>query len=257
MAAAVRDDEQCGRAPDARSVPGASTSRSAARRRRGVRPPHYRVQKLLNSVADRTRNPRFWYRRVPWALPSATVSTPVIFVSGPPGSGKTTVATRLAADLVMPLVARDEIKEILLDALGSGDVAWSQLLGGASYEVLYHALESQLRAKRSVIVESNFVAARCASRLQALRDTYGFEPVEVHCTASAGTIIERYTARAPFRHAGHHDAARIDDVAAALADQRYAPLNLGGALILVDTTNFATVDLDAVVADARELTERR
>ncbi|MGH3025447.1 MAG: hypothetical protein ACRDLR_03275, partial [Gaiellaceae bacterium] len=63
-------------------------------------------------------------------------------------------------------------------------------------------------------------------------------------------------AAAPFRHAGHHDAARVGDVTAALADQRHAPLSLGGSLIVVDTTNFAAVDLDAVVADARELIER-
>jgi len=180
------------------------------------------------------------------------VSTSVFFVSGPPGSGKTTVATRLAADLMMPLIARDEIKELLLDALGSGDVAWSRTLGGASYEVLFQALESQLRANRSVIVEANFVPSRCTPRLQALRDTYGFAPMEIHCTAATETVIERYVARAPFRHPGHHDAARVDDVAAALADESHGSLDLGGVLIVIDTTDFATVDLDGVVGAARE-----
>jgi ATP-dependent protease Clp ATPase subunit len=53
-------------------------------------------------------------------------ATPVVFVSGPPASGKTYVADLLAAHLSLPLIAKDRIKETLFDALGTGDTAWSR-----------------------------------------------------------------------------------------------------------------------------------
>jgi predicted kinase len=48
-------------------------------------------------------------------------------VAGWPGSGKSTPATALAAELGLPLLAKDEIKETLMDGLGQpGTVAESQ-----------------------------------------------------------------------------------------------------------------------------------
>ena len=40
-----------------------------------------------------------------------------VVVSGPPGSGKTTLAPRLAAELDLPLIAKDTIKQALLAVL--------------------------------------------------------------------------------------------------------------------------------------------
>lgn len=42
----------------------------------------------------------------------------VVVVQGESGSGKTYVARRLAADLKLPLVAKDDFKELLFERLG-------------------------------------------------------------------------------------------------------------------------------------------
>src|SRR6516225_572694 len=43
---------------------------------------------------------------------------PFVLIGGIPGSGKSTLAVPLAAELGMPLLAKDETKEALMDALG-------------------------------------------------------------------------------------------------------------------------------------------
>jgi predicted kinase len=122
-------------------------------------------------------------------------ATPVVFVSGPPASGKTYVADLLAAHLSLPLIAKDRIKETLFDALGTGDTAWSRSLGRATFALLYAALERQLEAGRPVIVEANFDAIHAPAKLAELRRRYDFRPFEVHCTASLEVLRHRYAAR--------------------------------------------------------------
>jgi predicted kinase len=58
---------------------------------------------------------------------------PLVIVSGAPGSGKTTLATRLSQDLGLPMLDRDALKEALADAIGHpADVDASARLGAGS-----------------------------------------------------------------------------------------------------------------------------
>jgi predicted kinase len=63
----------------------------------------------------------------------------VVLVSGAPGSGKTSLAGPLAAELGFTLLGKDRIKETLHDAHGAPapDLAWSRRLGGAAMELLW------------------------------------------------------------------------------------------------------------------------
>ena len=88
----------------------------------------------------------------------------LIIVAGPPCTGKSTLALRLAIDLSLPLIAKDHIKEILFDSLGWKDRAWSRQLGQLTYELLYHFVEVELRAGCSCIVESNFAPESATRR---------------------------------------------------------------------------------------------
>jgi predicted kinase len=186
-----------------------------------------------------------------------TRATPLVFVTGPPASGKTHIAGLLAAELPLPLVAKDEFKEVLYDSLGIGDVAWSQRLGAASIALVYQAIEAHLRAGQPLVVEANFVAEQARPTLLRLQARHAFESLEVHCSAREDVLVARYESRAGTRHAGHLDAERVDEISAAIRDGRNGPLDLGGSSIVFDTTDLDRIDLEGVLATVRRHVEAR
>jgi predicted kinase len=194
----------------------------------------------------------------------------VLIVSGPPGAGKTTLARRLAAAFVLPLMTKDTIKESLFETLGAdcsqsaSDRAWSRRLGGASMELLYLYVESQLAAGRSCVVEGNFVAAYGTPAFRRLAARYAFLPVQVNCVADPAVLAARFRERALSgeRHPGHRDhlprGPRLDsptDVRYPLPG-RFAPMDIGGHVIELDTSDFARLDYEGLCARILSLWHR-
>ena len=167
-----------------------------------------------------------------------TAAKPVlIIVSGPPASGKTTLSRRLAADLRLPLVQRDSLKERLFDTLGWRDRALSQRLGGASYELLYYTLDLLLQTGQPCIVESNFSRVAASHKLTTLLEYYGYTAIQILCFAAPDVLLERFTARhaAGERHPGHVDDLALPEFTAQI-QQRWEPLDVAGPLIELDTS---------------------
>src|SRR5207248_11402654 len=80
----------------------------------------------------------------------------LIIVGGAPGTGKTTLARELASRLRLALVAKDDMKEALADAVGSGDRTRSRELGRAAYAVMRAVAARCLASGVGVILEANF-----------------------------------------------------------------------------------------------------
>jgi predicted kinase len=130
------------------------------------------------------------------------VSELFVLVAGWPGAGKSTLAAALAAEMGLPLLAKDEIKEALMDGLGRPQtVAESRRLG------------------RAAVLAMLCVARHCAG---AVLDSTWFDYaipiaralpgrlVEVHCIVPVEVARARYQARIGQRHAGHLDQARTE-----------------------------------------------
>lgn len=70
-----------------------------------------------------------------------------VIVSGPPASGKSTIAPAVARELSLPLIAKDTIKDALMSVLPVPDVETSRQLGrGAVAAMLAGAAESPIGA---------------------------------------------------------------------------------------------------------------
>ena len=167
----------------------------------------------------------------------------IVYISGKPGAGKSSLAFPLAAELGYSLVTKDLVKEALHDALyvpGSGglDRAWSLRLSAASWELLW-----MLAARAGdMVIEANFHphSEFERDRLRALSDRV----VEVHCVCPAEVAVARYNSRT------RHEVHWLTTTTLAKMDKYDRPVGVG-SLITVDTT--VPVDVASVAAEVRRL----
>lgn len=147
-----------------------------------------------------------------------------IVVSGPPASGKSTVARMLAEQLELPLIAKDVIKEALMDVLGApADVAESQRLGRAAV----FAMMATARDNAGAVLDSVWLTYTIPMIRDLTRPV-----VEVRCEVSRATAAARYDARAPDRHSGH--LGRRRPATELWNDELLTPLGVG-PVVRVDT----------------------
>jgi predicted kinase len=172
----------------------------------------------VETPGDRCPPPRGWF----------------VLVAGWPGSGKSTLAAALAAELGLPLLAKDEIKEALMDGLGRPEtVEYSRRLGRAAVLTMLRVAH---RCPGAVLDSTWFGYA-----LPLVRTLPG-RLVEVHCIVPLDVARARYRARVGMRDAGHLDAARSD---AELWGEPNRPLGLG-PVVEVDTSG--PVDVPSLAA---------
>jgi predicted kinase len=162
-----------------------------------------------------------------------------VLVSGAPGAGKTSVAVPLAAALGFPLLAEDDLKEALYDALApfsTWDLSESRRLGRAAMELMW----TIARRCPEVVLEANFRprSTQECERLMAL----DVVPVEVHCRCGLALAGRRYAARADLRHPAHV----LRELSSAQLSEFDVPLALG-PVVELDTTR--PVDVDALAAE--------
>jgi len=177
-----------------------------------------------------------------------------VIVSGPPASGKSTIALPLARALGLPLVAKDVVKEALAESLGAGTLERSRELGRATYGVIFALARSHLDTGAGLVLEANF--ARAVSEVGLRPLVAGSRAVMVHCWAPREVLVARYRARAGRRHPAHLDLLRLEAGPPWLDPPATEPPDLDVPCLRLDTT--APVDVGAVAAWTRaELAAQR
>ena len=169
-----------------------------------------------------------------------------VVVSGPPASGKSTLAPQVAASLGLPLVAKDTIKDALMSVLDAPDVGASRQLGRAAVQaMLAVAAQSPIGA----VIESNFHRSVAAAELMTLPG----QVVEVFCRCTAEVAWDRYRSRAGTRHAGHFDHERTKNEL--WNDEVAEPVAGPWPVLEVDTES--PVDIGAVVRFVQASLQRK
>lgn len=174
---------------------------------------------------------------------------PFVVVSGLPGSGKTTLARRLAAALALPLFDKDDILEALFESLGVGDADWRQRLSRASDEILQRLAQHSNGAVLTSFWRNSEISNQSGTSTDWLAGA-SQSIVEVYCLCDPEVAAARFINRQ--RHQGHLDSAkRPEDVLSHFRNLAASgPLGLG-RLLQVDTTN--DIDLNRVVSEIKRL----
>ncbi len=167
-----------------------------------------------------------------------------VLVAGPPGSGKSTVAAPLASVLSLPLLAKDAIKDALIEVLGvPATVQGSRELGRAAVM----AMLTVARTSPGAVLDSTFYPYT----LPHLRALPG-QLIEIRCVCPPEVVEARYRARSASRHAGYFDSERPAEEL--WNEHHLTPTGLG-PLIELDTTG--QVDVASLAAQVRSAVAER
>ncbi len=163
-----------------------------------------------------------------------------VLVAGPPGSGKSTLARPLARELSLPLLAKDAIKDALIDVLGvPARVQQSRELGRAAVM----AMLTVARTSPGAVLDSTFYPYT----LPHLRALPG-QLIEIRCVCPRDVAEARYRARTGTRSAGYFDSERPLEE---LWNEHHLTATGLGPLLEVDTTD--AVDAAVVAARVRSV----
>lgn len=156
----------------------------------------------------------------------------LLIVPGLPASGKTTLASFLARELRLPLVTKDEYKQVACDHLP--DLP-NSAAGPLSFSLMWHVADVTLTAGVDTILETHFYRLQSEHEIMKLAERHEARLVQIFCHAPLPELKARHAARVasglrprtdfPFDHENLPESAC------------WEPLQLGDApLLRLDTT---------------------
>jgi predicted kinase len=174
------------------------------------------------------------------------VGTPtLIIVSGPAGSGKTTLAHELAAVVGCPALCRDEIKEGMV-ASNSGFVpAAGDPLTVRTYELFFDAIALFLKADVTLVAEAAFQHLIWWQGLQPLTGLATLKIIRCHVPDEVARQRQLARLAAKATRAAHADSEQLS------VDRTFDAIHVDAPTLDVDTRDGWHPSLDVIAAFCR------
>lgn len=159
-------------------------------------------------------------------------------VCGPPGAGKSRLVEKLSLKIRLPVIAKDLIKETLMDHFGPGEPT-----GSAAFAVQLAVADAMLMAGSGLILEGAFFRDQLDLRGLAIKA----RTVVLYLHAPLECLVTRYTDRQRDRHPGHRGLEALPDLRRRVMDGVYEPADVGLPVLRVETENGYDPSEDAIV----------
>lgn len=173
----------------------------------------------------------------------------MIIVTGASATGKTILSKNLAGKFNLPLINKDEIKELLFDYLGTKDENWAVKLGITSFELSYLFVDKLCQTGEAFIVEGNFENKYAAKIFNDLKSRYNYKVLQIYCYAQVEALYDRYVKRdnSGDRHPGHIiQISSLEKFKSRVYNKNFK-LDIDDSInIDLDTTKFETVKLQQI-----------
>jgi predicted kinase len=169
----------------------------------------------------------------------------LVIVSGPAGSGKTTLAHRLAARIGCPALCRDEIKEGMVATTPGFVPGPSDPLTARTYGLFFAAIRLFLEHGVTHVAEAAFQHANWVRGLEPLRSLAMMRIVRCQVAPEIAQSRAEHRSREQPTRAAHDDTGHFS------VKRPFEPIRLDAPTLDVDTTKGYRPDLEAVVAFVR------
>jgi deoxyadenosine/deoxycytidine kinase len=119
----------------------------------------------------------------------------MVIVTGTSATGKTTLSKDLSNKFKLPVINKDELKELLFDFLGTKVEEWALRLGSSSFELTYLFAEKLCQTGNAFIIEGNFENKYAAKTFNAIKSKYNYRILQIYCHTQVEVLYDRYMER--------------------------------------------------------------
>lgn len=197
----------------------------------------------------------------------------IVILQGGPATGKTTLGEKIAADLQFPYFSKDNIKELIFNFIGcpstptisdeskshdfsydkTGEDLSGKKMDEASVAILFQLIEEHIRVGRSCVIDCTFEEVHSFT-FKEIKSKFFFNPIQVYCHAEVVELVRRYKQRAVSgeRHPGHFDQLLYESFSRDPSAFDFPPLEIGGAIFSIDTTNSTANDYIQLIQSIRK-----
>ncbi len=136
----------------------------------------------------------------------------------------------------------------MADSLGSGDCSLSKKYGKTSFDIQFKILDRCLAANTSVIAETYFHGKLATGAFERLMADHSCSAIQIVLSSDPDVIIQRFKDRnmRGERHSIHADSAVVSELERALAAEEYNGVPIHCSTLVVDTTDFASVNVGSI-----------
>lgn len=179
-----------------------------------------------------------------------------IIVTGRPGSGKTTLAKKLAERLWMPVISRDAIKEGYVNTYGVKHDQLPPDTNGLVTNLFFEIVNQYLAGKISIVVEAAFQHKLWAPRMPKINQLS--TPFIIVCSIDGHIAAKRHLQRGldePRREFFHGDkrVAIYKETGVISPPGNYSPPDFSVPTIKVSTVNDYAPRIDDIVQTIQSL----